>query len=367
MKSLEQKSTKAVILIPALNPDKNLIDLAKRLKSAGSEVIVVNDGSGKNFLDVFRILASELHCIVISHSANLGKGAALKTGLRHIAETFPDAWGVVTADADGQHGAQDILRVSEALETPGEQLFLGSRDFSGKDIPFKSKWGNRITSLVYFLSTGKKCADTQTGLRGIPKELYEICGAVPGDRYEYEMNLLLEMGRRNIPLVQVPISTIYMENNQASHFHPVLDSARIYFNIMKYSVSSLLSAATDLGLFTVFVHQLFGGGINGIFFATILARAISGTVNFMMNKHFVFESDGRHGTEAWKYFTLFVCQMTSSWLLVYALSILPLHLTLVKILVDGSLFFISYQIQKKYIFKMKGEPSKDEKLLLKTE
>jgi glycosyltransferase involved in cell wall biosynthesis len=366
MKSLEQRSNKAVILIPSLNPDHNLVDLAKRLKNEGSEVLVVNDGSEKGCLEIFRVLESELHCIVLSHLENLGKGAALKTGLQHIAENFPDACGVVTADADGQHRAEDILRIAEALEMCEKQLFLGSRDFTGKDIPFKSKWGNRITSTVYFMSIGKKCADTQTGLRGIPKELYEICITVSGDRYEYEMNLLLEMGKQGIPLVPVPISTIYIENNQASHFHPFLDSARIYFNIMKYSLSSLVSAATDLGLFTLFIHQLFSDSINGIFFATALARILSGTLNFMMNKHFVFQSDRRHGTEAWKYFTLFVCQMTLSWLLVSALSILPLHLTLIKILVDGSLFFASYQIQKKYIFKMKGESSKDEKLLLKT-
>ena len=179
------------------------------------------------------------------------------------------------------------------------------------------------------------------------------------------MNLLLEMRRNRIPLVNVPIATIYLENNQSSHFHPVIDSIRIYFNILKYSLSSLFSAVIDLSVFTICVHFVFGSGAAGILAATVAARLMSGGVNFLINKHFVFQSRENHITEARNYFALFCCQMILSWFLVSCLRSMPLNLTIIKILVDTILFFISYQIQNRYIFKKKGVQSKNENFFFK--
>ncbi|NLI92529.1 MAG: hypothetical protein GX434_10095 [Peptococcaceae bacterium] len=211
---------------------------------------------------------------------------------------------------------------------------------------------------MFLLSTGKRCADTQTGLRGIPKKFTEICLSVPGNRYEYEMNLLLEMARNEISLVNVPIGTIYLDGNQSSHFHPVRDFLKIYLNIFKYSfkysLSSLVSAITDLLLFTLLVSLLFGTGSAGILAAIVTARLMSGNVNFLINKYWVFQSKNRNGEEVLKYLALFCCQMMLSWVFVASLSSLPVPITLVKILVDTSLFFIGYQIQKKFIFNTKS-------------
>lgn len=358
---------KPIVIIPALNPDGKLITLVEDLKKMFLQIVIINDGSGPECAVIFDTLKFKYQCEVCVHPENMGKGGALKTGIQYAARRYPEACGYVTADADGQHAAEDILQVANALEKNPGNLVLGTRDFKEKNIPFKSRWGNRITSLIFLLSTGRRCADTQTGLRGIPRQFTEICLAVPGNRYEYEMNLLLAMQRKGIPLLCVPIATIYLEGNRSSHFNPVKDSIIIYLNILKYSLSSLISALTDLSLFTVFANLIFGTGYAGILAATVGARLISGGVNFSFNKYWVFQSKKRPAKEAFKYFCLFCCQMMTSWLLVSGLSSLPLNLTVIKVLVDSSLFFISYQIQKRYIFhsSQKGVQSTDEAIFYK--
>ena len=346
---------KPVVIIPALDPDEKLIGLVEKLRKTKLQIILVNDGSKPEFANIFELLKSRYQCDVCSHGKNRGKGAALKTGIQYAETNYPECSGYITADADGQHSPEDILKVANLLKhNPGEFIF-GARDFSKKGIPLKSFLGNRITSFVYLLSTGKRCEDTQTGLRGIPRKFTNFCLTTPGERYEYEMNLLLEIGRASIPFVEVPISTIYLEDNASSHFNPVRDSIIIYLNIIKYSFSSMISGWIDLSLFTLFVYLIFGIGNNKILEATAAARLISGGVNFLMNKHWVFQSKKHNWKEASGYLILFCCQILLSWFFVTNLRHLPLNITVIKIIVDTTLFFISYQIQKNLIFNKKEE------------
>lgn len=360
-----------IVIIPAYNPDEKLVTLVENFKKLDLQIVVVNDGSKQECMNIFETLKNQPDCEICSHPRNMGKGAALKTGIQYSAQNYPECWGYVTADADGQHATEDILKVVNTLEENPEHFILGTRDFSEKNIPFKSRWGNRITSFVFSLSTGKRYADTQTGLRGIPRKLTETCLSVRGNRYEYEMNLLLEIAHSETPLISVPIAVIYLEGNQSSHFQPVRDSARIYLNIfkhgLKYSLTSLASSVIDLLLFTLSVKLIFGTGSAGILAATVIARLASGNANFLINKHWVFQSKNHKGQEAMKYLTLFCGQMMLSWAFVASLSSLPLPITLIKIGVDTSLFFISYQIQKKYIFntKKKGLHAGDERIFHK--
>lgn len=228
-----------VIIIPTLNPDERLMKLVEKLRVSNIPIVIINDGSKEECNDIFEMLRLRFQCDIFSHSVNMGKGAAIKTGIRYVSQMYPHSCGVVTADGDGQHAAEDILKVAEVLDNNQRSLILGSRNFDAKGVPFKSRWGNRITSFVFKISTGKECPDTQTGLRGIPKEFKEICLSIPGDRFEYEMNMLLKFVKNNIPLMHVPIDTIYLENNKSSHFNPVKDSIRIYFDILKYSFSNI--------------------------------------------------------------------------------------------------------------------------------
>lgn len=345
-----------VVIIPALNPDKKLIALVEKLKKMDLPIVVVNDGSKKACRPVFETLKNKFQCSICDHEKNMGKGVALKTGIDYAAKTYPDCSGYITADADGQHTPEDILKVANALKENPDSLVLGTRDFTDQNVPFKSKWGNRITALVFSLSTRQQCRDTQTGLRGIPRSLTEISLAVSGNRFEYEMNLLLEIARDRIAIVEVPIATIYLNDNQSSHFHALKDSARIYLNILKFSLSSFVSAIIDNSLFTLMMGLVFGANSAGILAATVLARLMSGCVNFMINKHWVFQSKNSQSRVAIQYAVLFFSQMILSWFFVSSLSSLPLHLTVIKIIVDTGLFIISYYIQKNVIFheKKKG-------------
>ncbi len=344
-----------IVIIPAYNPDETLIRLVQKLEQNHMSVLVIDDGSSLQSQWVFEELEQTTFCGMCRHITNKGKGAALKTGIRHAALTYPECIGYVTADADGQHSPKDIRRVMETLEQHPDSFVLGTRDFSKKGVPLKSRFGNRITSLVYLLSTGKRCADTQTGLRGIPRKWSTLCLEIPGEKYEYEMNQLLEIGRREIPCIPISMDTIYLDGNQSSHFHPIRDSVRIYWNIIRYSLSSLVSAFADLTMFTVLVNFVMGKASLGIMEATIAARLFSGVVNFTINKFWVFQSTVHHAKEAIQYFMLFLIQMCTSWILVAGLRHLPLNLTLIKILVDTSLFFISYQVQKNGIFNTEKE------------
>lgn len=353
---------KPIVIIPAYNPDEKLIAVVEKLYDLGLQTVVVNDGSRRECQKIFDTVRFRYDCDVVDHPKNMGKGAALKTGIRYASVTYPESTGYVTADADGQHAPEDILRVARALERNPGCLILGTRDFNNMNVPFKSRYGNKITSFVYLISTRIRCNDTQTGLRGIPKEYRSVCLSVPGDKYEYEMNFLLEMGRKKVRFINVEIETIYLDDNASSHFDPIKDSASIYYNILKYnyhiiiySLSSLVSAAADLSLFTAFVHLFFGTAAAGILAATVTARLSSGCLNFMLNKYWVFESRKRSATEAFLYLVLFFGQMMMSWLLVTGLRHLPIHLTVIKIFVDTGLFFISYIIQKNFIFTKKEE------------
>jgi len=346
---------KPVVIIPTFNPDEKLIDLVEKLTKMEFQIIVVNDGSGQECQLIFDAIKVKYRCDLCNHSENIGKGAALKTGIQYAYTNYPECSGYITADADGQHSPEDILNIANSLEMNPDCLILGTRDFRKNGIPLHNICGNRITSLVYFLSTGKKCRDTQTGLRGIPRKFTELCLSVPGDKYEYEMNLLMTMGNMVIPFIEVPIAAIYLEKNKSSHFNPVKDSIIIYLNIFKYSFSSFSTAVIDVSLFTILVHFVFGSGHLGILEATVAARLVAGGVNFLINKHWVFQSEKHNLEETFKYFTLFGFQILSSWFFVTNLKLLPVNITLIKIFVDFSLFFISFQIQKAFVFNKKKE------------
>lgn len=328
-----------VIILPSLDPDDALTGLVSAL--AAFHIIVVDDGSSPAHAKLFDTLEILENCTVCRHGQNKGKGAALKTAMRYVLVHYPDCPGIVTADADGQHSPKDIIRVAHALAETGKPI-LGVRSFTGDDVPLRSRLGNRVTSGIFQLVAGIPCPDTQTGLRGIPFWLLPKCLEIQGNRYEYEMNQLLTLAHLHIPVQYISISTIYLNGNRASHFHACRDSLRIYAGILKFGLSSGLSALIDLSLFTLAVNMV------PVFPATVLARFLSGSVNFWLNQNWVFHSRGN--AALWKYLLLFCCQMVSSGLLVTAFTALFSYALSVKIVVDTCLFFISYKIQKCWIF-----------------
>lgn len=343
-----------VILIPSLNPDGALLKLTENLRRQNIEnIVVINDGSNSSCLSVFDKLENECGYTVISHVKNEGKGAALKTGIAAIKEKYPNAIGFITADADGQHSPDDILHISEVMRENPSSLILGVRDFSAGNVPFKSRYGNIITSAVFFMATGRRCSDTQTGLRGIPLCLADELLKINGERFEYEINMLIKLTKEKINFVEVPINTIYTDGNRETHFRPVKDSLLIYAQIIKFILSSLSSSVIDIFLFTLFHKTIFSSFAGKIIYSTVTARVLSGIFNYNVNKRMVFGGKDKSFKTFLKYAALFLIQMFLSSISVQLLSeVKELNVTLIKIITDTTLFILSFIIQKIFVFKV---------------
>ena len=338
------------ILIPAYQPDEKLTEVvASLLRQCDAPMIIVNDGSGEAYLPVFNALEPLEHVTVLTHAHNQGKGRALKTAIDHCL-VLGDIDGCVTVDADGQHRPEDVLRMMAALrETPGD-LILGSRDFDFSNVPLKSMLGNKITRLFTRFIVGQKITDTQTGLRTFSKDAMIRYAGVPGERYEFEMNMLLYAKRFNIKIREIRIETVYLDHNSSSHFNPLLDSIRIYRQIFAFGFSSIASAVLDWGVFSLGLI-VFAKLSEPILLATIAARLVSLNFNFAMNRKLVFRSDSGWKKQALEYYMLAAFQMLASGYLVRSDALLTFPVLLIKICVDFGLFLLSYQIQKAIIFK----------------
>lgn len=330
------------VLIPAYQPDEKLVQVVKSLRERDIDVTVVDDGSGAGYMPVFEQV-SAAGAVVLIHPENKGKGAALKTGIAHI-EKQSYIKGIVTADADGQHTPKDIgLVIDTMIQNPGV-LVIGARAFSG-DVPARSRFGNTLTRGIFRLATGLRVTDTQTGLRGLPSNIFAELLALEGDRYEYEMSMLLNIDRWGIKYIEVPIETVYLEDNKSSHFHPLRDSWLIYGKILKFIASSLASFVVDYGMFML-LNLAFRLDYWSSYF---MARAVSSFVNFMINRHVVFAGGGRGSVL--KYYLLAALIMAVGIGGGNLLTLAGIPDLLAKIIVDVPLFFVSYTVQRKYIFK----------------
>jgi glycosyltransferase involved in cell wall biosynthesis len=237
MKSHVKESIAPVYLIPVYKPTAGLLDIVRILSSSLQfhSGVIINDGSGKHAGYIFRKLAELPKVRVLSHSHNRGKGAALKTGIEYVSNYLSQTTAIVTADADGQHAIEDILKISQACIKHPDSLILGSRRFDG-GIPFRSRVGNQATARLIYWLTGHRLRDTQTGLRGLPKGSFGWMLKISSNGYNFEMDVLLSFLTRNLPIKEVNIETIYLDHNQSSHFNPLLDSLRIYAVIGRYFI-----------------------------------------------------------------------------------------------------------------------------------
>jgi len=233
-------SARAVIVIPAYQPTAALADLVADVSAnAARPIVVVDDGSSTERQPVFARVAACPSVVVIRHAVNLGKGQALKTAFNHfLLHAPPDAVGVVTADADGQHLAADVRRVVERLEQSPSTLVLGSRTFTGR-VPLRSRVGNVLTRGVFRLLIGRGITDTQTGLRGIPRAFLEELVQLGAGHYEFELEMLVRAAERRLPVEELRIETVYGGVGQ-SHFNPLRDSLRIYFVFFRFAGRRIL-------------------------------------------------------------------------------------------------------------------------------
>lgn len=354
----------ATVVIPSLNPDEKIVSTVKSLVEAGFEdIVLVDDGSDAEHKARFEEAKAFPGVSLLVHEVNRGKGRAMKTAFEYILKNRPNQPNVITVDGDGQHLASDVKKCIELLEQNPHAFVLGVRDFNQSNVPARSRFGNKITRTVFRLLCGIKVSDTQTGLRAIPFEHLGLMCGIDGDRYEYETNQLFAVKQAGIEFKETIINTVYIEENQTSHFRPIRDSIRIYGIIIRYLFSSLASTLVDVSLFTL-LNVIFGKlslpDAVRIPLATGIARLVSSFVNFSINRKVVFKSKDNYGATMVKYYTLCVCQYAASAGLLYLFSTVVFRLsdgslfdTLIKIVVDTFLFFLSFRIQQNWVFVSK--------------
>lgn len=331
-----------IVLIPAYQPDQRLVRLVERL--GRHRILIVDDGSGAPYRQIFeeaRLAGAE----VITLTTNRGKGFALKTGFAHIAARRPGA-DVVCADSDGQHRVEDIEAVAERLSTSPAAMVLGVRRFTGP-VPARSRYGNAATRILFRMITGLAVTDTQTGLRGYPSRMLGWLGRVPGDRFEYELKLLLRAARERLPVEEVGIATVYLDGNSSSHFRPIIDSARIYGPLFAFAGSSLLAFAVDAALLAVLVSWT-----GQLVTSAVVARLISATLNYTVNRTAVFGGAGRtpHRQAAPRYAALAVASLTANVALLEWLTAATGSLAVGKVVTEVALFLAGFAVQRLFVF-----------------
>ena len=340
--------TTAAVLIPAYKPGERMITLIGALKDLGlTRLIVVDDGSGDAYAPIFE-KAAAAGAEMLVHQINRGKGAALKTGLKHLLENGPCP--VVTADADGQHAAEDVLRIAEKLQEAPDALVLGVRDKS--KMPPRSRFGNTMTCWTLGLLSGLWIEDTQTGLRGLPAHAVEALSDLDGDRYEYEMSMLLYARKERMRVEQVVVNTIYIDNNRGSSFHVFRDSLLVYGKLVRQLIaflgSSAITATIDLAIFTI-LNLIYPGLL---MVAVVTARAVSSTVNYLINRKVVFKTDGGIRSIV-RYYTLVCVMVILSYLIIRLLGRIHIPALPAKILGDAILLTFNYHVQRHLIFRGK--------------
>ena len=348
-----------VALIPAYEPDGGLVGYVDRLAQQGFDrIVVVDDGSGEGSRAVFDALEAKPFCHVLHRWPNRGKGISLKAGFAFIQERWPDAAGIVTADADGQHAPEDCRRLAESLAADPAALHLGCRRFSLAAVPFRSWIGNRWSSAVFGLMHGLWLSDTQTGLRAFSVGRIPFLLGVKGERFEYEMGVLAAAARTGMTVASVPIRTIYEAGNASTHFRPLRDAVRInlllFGDFLRFAGVSLASFALDQGLAWGFAVALEMAGVTraGVIWASgFAARFLSAIFNFSLNRTFVFQSGGGIGASAWKYALLCIAVIVLSNAGVTALAFAGVPRGLAKLVCDILLYVVGYRVQSKFIFR----------------
>ena len=344
--NLRTASVNLSILIPAYNPGPAFPGLIRTLANSDiAALIVVNDGSGPEHDPYFAALADLPRVYVLHHAVNLGKGAALKTAMNFALYKFPGNVGVVTADADGQHDPEDILRIARLLTISPGSLILGCRRFD-RHVPLRSRWGNQITRTAMRVLIGQQLSDTQTGLRGVPQMLLPGLLRIPSSGYEFELDMLIACKHADCPVVEEPIRTIYTDGNQSSHFNPLIDSMRIYFVLLRFTLVAVITAVIDNTVFFL----VFKSTAN-ILLAQIAGRLVAMTFNYNAARRAVFQARQPHQFTFLKYVLLVAVNGAISYaflnLLMSRFLIAPLP---AKLISESILFIANFAIQRDFVF-----------------
>ena len=349
-------SKELVIVIPAYEPNQLMIDLLYKINQyfSSCNIVIVNDGSKREGVDKIFDIAKDIENVtILNHLVNKGKGAALKTAFKYIASLEKKDRVIVTADADGQHKPEDIFKVTKYYEEINEGIVLGSRKFDGK-VPFRSRFGNDATKFIYRLCKNRKLYDNQTGLRAFGDDLLNFMIEVEGDRYEYEMNMLMECANRQVTISEVGIETVYINNNESSHFNPVRDFLKICKHMLKYAIPAILTVLVDIIAFIqmfIFYKYLKVDTFTNLILSGFVGYLVSFIFHMILTSHGLFYGNinvFKNKNRKRKYIIFGLLAVLTNTLLILGSYLLVNNVALAKLIAE-SIFVVSYLLFNYFI------------------
>jgi len=366
-------------LIPAYRPDDRLNEIVAGLAAGGGyNIVIVDDGSGSEYAARFNALCDEYpeQVTLLRNPGNLGKGAAIKTGLAFIKEVAAENEGVVTVNAEGQNTFEDIEAVTAAWQAAPAALHLGSYRYRGR-LPFWRRLRSGFTRSIFAVSTGARVYNPHTGLRAFSVKYIEGFLGVKGERSDYEINQLLYAAKHHIAIAETPIGIDNIEGNRAGTRRTFKDSWLIYKMICIFMLSSFSSFLVDYSLLLIlaavfkglpsavetvpgeFRLPIFGMNVDTHLLALIIARAVSSYVNYVLNRKIVFKSKSR--SSIFRYYIVIITLLAANYLLLSLVSTANgLPLWLAQLVVQAVLYPFSFILQRKFVFPTKEQPKESE-------
>lgn len=219
---------KIFVVVPAYNEEKRLKKVLRDLKKIKLPIIVVDDGSEDNTYDVARKTHGVL---VVRHSINIGKGAALKTGCEAAFKAGGDA--VVLIDSDGQHKVEDIQPFLKKIKSGEFDIVFGSRNL-GLGAPFVRFMGNKLVSVFVNLLFGIYVSDVLCGFRALTKKAYKKINW-ESSNYSVETEMVIKTGKNKLKYCEVPVQTVYYDEFKGVS---LLDTFSVFFDILRWRVKT---------------------------------------------------------------------------------------------------------------------------------
>lgn len=347
------------VVIPAYKPNQSLIRFVRNLNDRNvRDIVIVDDGSGVMFRNIFAQLYNELGCTIIEHAVNLGRGRALKSAFNALlSRRNPDMIGCVITDCYGSYSTEDITRIMAGLEKDSDKLIIGARIMDEALMSKSSRVGNKVQRWSYHTLLGINVTDCQSVLRAIPASYMQKLMNVSGEGYVFDTNMIIETKKNEIEVIEIPVKTRYSQRRTHQEMRTFKDNFPIYLTFAKYIFTSVAASIVDLILFTILCKILVNIkslNIASLYVAlsTALARLVSATINYRLNYKLVFKTNTAQGKTFAKWVVLCIIQMALS-----ATAVSMLHSciggeeVLYKIPVDIALFFFSYYFSREFVYK----------------
>lgn len=230
------------IVIPVFNEEKTIakiIHATERLKipNVVKEIIVINDAStDKTQSEINKAVKKYKNIYTTSHKKNLGKGAAVQTGLQRAKGDY-----IVIQDADLEYNPQDIKKLLIALENRKAEVAFGTRlnrlphiTQEERRASFLLQYiGNRFLSLATSILYGQWITDMETCYKLIPKSaMQEI--KLQSKGFEFEPEITAKLMKKGFRITEVPISTTPRGREEGKKLNAFIDGPRALWAIIKY-------------------------------------------------------------------------------------------------------------------------------------